>query len=699
MNGHKARGGAGRRPIEPASDAPRLPTPPADRRRAVIESVAPEVDGGRFPIKRVLGDQIVVEADAFLDGHDVMGVVLRHRPRGQAAWTDEPMDALGNDRWRAAFRVDRLGVWEYTILAWADAWETWRRDLRTRLDAGQDVAVELLIGAELVLGAARRAREGAAVEGPDHADGGDGAALEDRAAALRSSRPAGERADLALDDALEALMRRHPDLRYATEHAPPLEVVVDPLRARCSTWYELFPRSASPEPGRHGTFRDVIARLPYVAELGFDVLYLPPIHPIGETFRKGPNNMAVAGPEDPGVPWAIGGAAGGHTAVHPHLGTIDDFDALVRAAGERGIAVSLDIAFQASPDHPAVLDHPSWFRHRPDGTVQYAENPPKKYQDIYPFDFESADWQSLWAYLGGVIRFWLDHGVWIFRVDNPHTKPLAFWEWLIADIKRDHPQALFLAEAFTRPKVMYRLSKLGFSLSYTYFTWRTAKQELTDYFSELTGPYLREFFRPSVWPNTPDILHEVLQHGGRPAFEARLILAATLAASYGIYGPPFELMEHEPREPGSEEYLHSEKYEQRHWDLDRPDSLAPLIAQVNRIRREHPALQSNDGLAFHRIDDDELLAYTKRTPDNGDVILAVVSLDSQRKRAGTVELPLRELGIDEGRPYEMVNLIDGSVQVWHGSANRIEIDPAICPALILHVRPSVRMETEFETYG
>jgi starch synthase (maltosyl-transferring) len=650
------------------------------------------VDGGRFPIKRVLGDLVVVEADAFLDGHDVVSVVLRYRPCGEAEWSDEPMEALGNDRWRAAFTVDRLGRWEYTVLAWPNAWATWRRDLRTRLEAGQDLGVELLIGADLVAGAAERAA------GPGTAED-DRRALETRAAELRSDRPAGERAGLALDDALDARMERHPDLRHAATYAPRLEVVVDPVRARFSTWYELFPRSASPEPGRHGTLRDVVARLPYVAELGFDVLYLPPIHPIGRTFRKGPDNATVAGPEDPGVPWAIGSAAGGHTAVEPALGTLDDFDALVRAAAARGIEVSLDIAFQASPDHPAVRDHPGWFRHRPDGTVQYAENPPKKYQDIYPFDFESADWRSLWEYLDAVVRFWLDHGVRIFRVDNPHTKPFAFWEWLIADIKRDHPEALFLAEAFTRPKVMYRLAKLGFSQSYTYFTWRTTKQDLTDYFGELTRTNLREFFRPNVWPNTPDILHEVLQHGGRPAFEARLVLAATLAASYGIYGPPFELMEHEPREPGSEEYLHSEKYQLRHWDLGAPDSLAPLIGRVNRIRREHPALQSDEGLAFHRIDDDELLAYTKRTPDNADVILTVVSLDPGRARSGTVELPLRELGIDEDRPFEVEDLLDGRVEVWHGRTSRIEIDPAVRSAAIFHVRPAVRMETEFETYA
>ncbi|HSL34351.1 MAG TPA: alpha-1,4-glucan--maltose-1-phosphate maltosyltransferase, partial [Candidatus Limnocylindrales bacterium] len=546
----------------------------------VVEGVKPEIDCGRFPIKRTVGETVVVEADVFTDGHDALAAVVRHRPEGEEAWAETPMAPLGNDRWRGAFAVEHLGRYDYAVAAWVDRWATWRRDLRARVDAGQDVAVDLLIGADLVDAAAVRAHEP------------DSALLAGWATELRGDGSTAARSALALDDELDALMGRHPDRGSATT-SEPFGVIVDPVLARFSAWYELFPRSWSATPGRHGTFRDVIQRLSYVGELGFDVLYLPPIHPIGRTFRKGPNNLTVAGPDDPGVPWAIGSAEGGHTSVHPELGTLDDFRALVRAAEQRGIAVALDIAYQASPDHPAVREHPAWFRQRPDGTVQYAENPPKKYQDIYPFDFESDDWRGLWEHLAGIVRFWIDQGVRVFRVDNPHTKAFPFWEWLIPDVKRDHPDVLFLAEAFTRPKVMYRLAKLGFSQSYTYFTWRTTKWELQSYFEEITRPPVADFFRPSVWPNTPDILHETLQHGGRPMFEARLVLAATLAATYGIYGPAFELLEHVPREPGSEEYLDSEKYQLRHWPFDPNAGIAPLIGRLNRIRREHPALQSN----------------------------------------------------------------------------------------------------------
>ena len=639
----------------------------------MVEGVSPAVDGGRFPIKRIVGDRVVVEADAFADGHDVVVAVLRHRPFG-GEWSEVPMEPLGNDRWRAGFVVDAIGRHEYTVAAWTDAWQTWRGDLVKRLDAGQDVAVDLQIGAALVTAAASRAEADGATE-----DAGD---LRARAERLR----AGAEPRRALDDALDRGMRRHPDRAHVTTVEPSFEIVVDPVHARFASWYELFPRSASPVAGRHGTLRDVIARLPYVANLGFDVLYLPPIHPVGRTFRKGPNNVTTAGPDDPGVPWAIGGPEGGHTAVHPELGTLDDVDALVEAAGARGIRVALDIAFQASPDHPAVLEHPTWFRQRPDGTVQYAENPPKKYQDIYPFDFESEDGTSLWQELCRVFEFWIGHGIEIFRVDNPHTKAFPFWEWVIGELKRDHPQVLFLAEAFTRPKVMYRLAKVGFSQSYTYFTWRTHKQELTDYFLELSRPPVADFFRPNIWPNTPDILHETLQVGGRPAFEARFVLAATLAATYGIYGPAYELCENVPREPGSEEYRDSEKYQVRHWDLERPDSLAPLIGAVNRIRREHPALQANEGLAFHEIDDDALLAYTKRSADGTDVVLTVVSLDPHRPRSGTLRLRHAELGFDEGRGIVALDLLEGGTETWSAGEPRIALVPGTRQARILQLR-------------
>jgi starch synthase (maltosyl-transferring) len=631
----------------------------------------------------VVGDEVTVEADAFADGHDVVVAILRHRP-ADGDWIELPMEALGNDRWRASFPVERIGRHEYQVVAWTDSWQTWRGDLGKRLEAGQNVAVDLLIGAQLVAASAERA------------GGPDGQQLAATARRLESEGDQRERSAIALDPELDRLMTRHADRSRASESGV-FGIVVDPLLARYSTWYELFPRSASKVPGHHGTFRDVIERLPYVQRLGFDVLYLPPIHPIGRTFRKGPNNVTTASPHDPGVPWAIGSPEGGHTAIHPELGTEDDFRALVESAHERGISVALDIAFQASPDHPAVREHPSWFRQRPDGTVQYAENPPKKYQDIYPFDFESDDADGLWQHLCEVVRYWIARGVTVFRVDNPHTKPFPFWQWLIGEIKRDHPDAIFLAEAFTRPKIMYRLGKLGFSQSYTYFTWRNTKWELQSYFEELSTPPVVDFFRPNAWPNTPDILHETLQHGGRAAFEARLVLAATLSANYGIYGPAYELQQHVAREPGSEEYLDSEKYQIQHWELEDEHSIAPLIQRVNRIRREHPALQRNEGLRFHEIHDDALLAYTKRHGD--DVVLTIASLDFRTVRRATLDLVLWELGLPEDRPYEAEDLLEGSVSIWQGRRHEIEIDPGRVPARILHLRPQTRDETRFEGYA
>jgi starch synthase (maltosyl-transferring) len=659
--------------------------PDEGRRRVVVEGLTPLVDGGRFPAKRVLGDQVVIEADVFADGHDVVVARARHRAPGSTAWLESPMTPLGNDRWRGRIDVGDLGLHHVTVAGWVDAFATWQRDLGKRVQAGQDVAVDLLVGAGLVEAAAERASEP-----------GQRGRLAQAATTLRGAAQAATAA--ALDPELTELMDQVPDRRFETVLEPAATIAVDPVHARFSSWYELFPRSAAAERGRHGTLGDVVERLPYVAAMGFDVLYLPPIHPIGRTFRKGPNNQVTARPGDPGVPWAIGGPEGGHTAVHPELGTLADVRALVDAAGEHGIRIALDLAFQASPDHPYVREHRAWFRSRPDGTIQYAENPPKKYQDIYPFDFESEDWAGMWQELLAVVRFWVDQGVRIFRVDNPHTKAFPFWQWLIAEIKRDDPDVLFLAEAFTRPKVMYRLAKLGFSQSYTYFTWRTTKHELTEYFEELTSPPASELFRPNVWPNTPDILHEVLQHGGRPAFALRLVLGATLAASYGIYGPAYELAEATPREPGSEEYLDSEKYEIRHWDLEQVDSLAPLITRVNMARREHPALQRDDGLTFHDIDNERLIAYSKQTADGSDLVLTIVNLDPHHVQTGWVELPLETLGIDPERSFEVHDLLDGSTYLWDGPRNYVELDPAVRPGHVLHVRPRLRSEAEFEYY-
>jgi starch synthase (maltosyl-transferring) len=474
--------------------------------------------------------------------------------------------------------------------------------------------------------------------------------------------------------------------------------VVERDKARFSTWYEMFPRSCAPVPGQHGTLADCEARLPYIAQMGFDVLYLPPLHPIGTVHRKGRNNAVVAAAHDPGSPWAIGAAAGGHKAVHPQLGTLEDLRRLVTRAHEYGIEVALDIAFQCAPDHPYVQEHPEWFRWRPDGTVQYAENPPKKYEDIYPFDFDTPHWQALWEELKSVLDFWIEHGVRIFRVDNPHTKPLRFWEWLIGAVQATHPEVIFLAEAFTRPKIQYELAKRGFTQSYTYFAWRHTKEELSGYFTELTRTTVREYFRPNLWPNTPDILTEYLQHGGRPAFMIRLVLAATLGASYGIYGPAFELGEHLPREEGSEEYLDSEKYELRHWDLEKPDSLRDFIARVNRIRRDNPALQSNQGLQFHPVDNPELLCFSKYNAEHANAILVVVNLSPYHAHSGWVELQLDALGLDARQPYQMHDELSNARYLWHGTRNYLEIDPQVVPAHIFRIRHRLRSERDFEYF-
>jgi starch synthase (maltosyl-transferring) len=655
------------------------------RRRAVIEGVLPEVDGGRFPIKRVLGDRIEVEADVFTDGHDAVRVRLLHRHESERQFVETESRALGNDRWQASFRVDRLGRYCYTIVAWVDRFLTWRRELARREDPA-DIMIALEVGAELLTGASQRAR------------GADAKRLAQAAKALAAADSVEQGRALALDEELAALAGQYPDRQFESQYGCELGVVVDPVVARFGAWYELFPRSTSDDPGRHGTFHDVEKRLPYVADMGFDVLYLPPIHPVGRERRKGPNNTLTAGPNDPGSPWAIGALEGGHEAIHPELGTIDDFRKLVASARERDIEIALDIAFQCAPDHPWVGEHPEWFRIRPDGTVQYAENPPNKYQDIYPFDFESEEWQALHDALIGIVRHWVREGVRIFRVDNPHTKAFTLWERLITEVKAEHPEVLFLSEAFTRPRVMHRLAKLGFSQSYTYFAWRNTKWELEEYFRELAHDPSREYFRPNVWPNTPDILTEYLQIGARAAFMTRFVLAATLSSAYGIYGPAFELLEHRPREPGSEEYLDSEKYQIRTWDLERSDSLRSFIARVNRIRRENPALQHDWSLEFIPIDNEQMIAYTKTSPDGENAVVTVVNLDPHNAHSGWLELPLEQLGLDPKRPYRMHDLLGGGSYLWQGARNYVHLDPEAGTAHIFRVRRHVRTERDFDYF-
>ncbi len=646
-------------------------------KRAIIENVTPQVDGGRFAAKRSLGDKVAVEADIFTDGHDAIHAVLLHRKVGAKDWIENPMEFLVNDHWRAQFTVGELGVWEYKLIAWVDEFLSWRNDLAKRKEPA-DIAQALLSGAEIIGRTAARAKP-----------------LKAWSNSLKEPDDPLQRRKIALDEELKRTMIANADRENATVLEQPLRIVVEPERARYSTWYELFPRSCG---SGHGTFKDVEARLPYVAKLGFDVLYFPPIHPIGVTKRKGKNNSLTANENDPGSPWAIGAKEGGHKAIHPDLGTLADFKRLIARAKGHGIEIALDIAFQCAPDHPYVKEHPRWFRWRPDGTVQYAENPPKKYEDIYPFNFESEDWQALWRELKSVFDYWIEQGVKMFRVDNPHTKPFAFWEWTIGEIQKSHPDVIFLAEAFTRPRIMHRLAKLGFSQSYTYFAWRNTKSELTEYFTELAQSPSREYFRPNCWPNTPDILTEYLQFGGRPAFMVRLALAATLSANYGIYGPAFELLQDTPREPRSEEYLNSEKYEIKAWELDRPESLRDFVARVNNIRKENPALHCDWRLRFYSCDNNELICYGKTSEDLTNVIVAVVNLDPYHRQSGFVELPLADLKIDAAHPYEVHDLLSGAHYLWHGPRNYIELDPSHSPAHIFRLRRQVRDERDFDAF-
>ncbi len=654
------------------------------RQRAVIETVTPQVDGGRFPIKRTVGETVVVEADCFAEGHDQITVRLQYRKQGAKDWEETPMHPTHNDRWWGEFPVSELGRYDYTVTAWVDGFKSWRHDFGRREDP-KDIELALRMGAELAEAATGRAK------------GDDIAFLKNQTKKLTGDGELEQRRTLALDPRFAELMDHYPDRRHASRYERVLEVSVDDERARFSSWYEFFPRSMGPQ-GQHGTLKDAERFLPHIKELGFDVVYLPPIHPIGQTNRKGRNNSLTPTPEDTGVPWAIGAKEGGHKAIHSQLGTLEDFESLVTTAKAMGLEIALDIAFQCAPDHPWVKAHPEWFRWRPDGTVQYAENPPKKYQDIYPINFESKDWEGLWTELKSVFEFWIGKGVRIFRVDNPHTKAFPFWEWCITEIKKQTPEAIFLAEAFTRPKVMHRLAKLGYSQSYTYFTWRNTKWELIDYMTELTQGEGREYFRPNFWPNTPDILHEYLQVGGRPAHMTRLVLAATCTANYGIYGPPYETFYASPRHHGSEEYLDSEKYQIFKWDLDRPDSLAQFIGRINWIRRSNPALQADWSWRAHETDNGEIICYSKRTPDHSNVILVVVNLDIRHVHAAWVDLDLGELGVDPHHPFEVHDLIDDARYIWHGQRNFVQLDPGRVPAHIFRVRSRTHTEQDFPTY-
>lgn len=655
--------------------------PVEGRKRVIIEEVQPQVDCGQCPARRTVNDVVTVTAAVFADGHDHVAGRLLYRHDKDRHWRSAPLQFVNNDIWSASFKVDRIGAWHYTIEAWVDHFGTWCADLRKRIAAQHDPAADPITASQNIPLALRI--------GADHlqrtlarAKGTDATLLNQILVSLRWL--ADQKTDLTdhpLCDEVIAVVNQYPDPSLITRYHQDLSLWVDRERARFSTWYELFPRSTASDPSQHGSFSDVETLVPEIAAMGFDVLYFPPIHPIGDAFRKGPNNNVVAAKDDPGSPWAIGSKLGGHTAIHPQLGTLDDFEHLVSTCRASHMELALDIAFQCSPDHPWVTEHPDWFIQRPDGTIQYAENPPKKYQDIYPLNFESPSWRALWQALHDVFSFWIRHGVAIFRVDNPHTKALPFWEWCLAEIRKKHPEVIFLSEAFTRPHMMYALAKAGFTQSYTYFTWRNTSDELRQYFEEITKPPVTDFFRPNLWPNTPDILHATLQNGGRTAFMQRVILAATLAANYGIYGPAFELGENLPAKPGSEEYLNSEKYQIRQWDRRASHSLAPLISQLNHIRRENPALQSDGSLHFYSTDNPHLLCYSKMAGEN--LILVVINLDAQ-EQAGWVDLDLKHLGIEQGA-FEVEDLLSGARYQWHGSRNYVALRPETMPAHIFRI--------------
>lgn len=655
------------------------------RKRVVIENVRPQINSGRYPIKRAMGEKVAVTADIFSDGHDVVSAVLLYRASKDKKWNQTPMKPEVNDQWSSWFMVQDIGIYQYTVEGRVDHFRTWQKDLQKKSEAGQDVKIDIMTGCELVQ------------EGVKLARGKDIKKLEGFLQKIKNEADPEKAAALALERELTDVMDKYYDRSSSTRYDKELAVTVDRKKAAFSAWYERFPRSCASEPGKHGTFKDCEAVLPEIARMGFDVFYLPPIHPIGRTKRKGKNNDPVCEEGDVGSPWAIGAEEGGHKDVLPELGTIDDFRHLVERANDYGIDIAMDIAFQCSPDHPYVKEHPEWFKWRPDGTVQFAENPPKKYEDIIPINFETDNWQELWKELKSVFLFWIGKGVRIFRVDNPHTKSFVFWEWVIEEIKKDYPETIFLSESFTRPKVMYRLAKLGFSQSYTYFTWRNTKWEFTEYMRELVRTDVREYMRPNFWTNTPDILPEHLQYGGRPAYMMRLVLASTLASNYGIYGPAFELFVQDAIE-GKEEYLYSEKYEIKHWDWEKEGNLKDFVARINKIRKENPALHDTWNVTFYETDNDYLMCYGKTSEDLSNIIIVAVNLDPYHTQGGWVHIPISELGVDPHQPYLVHDLLSNDKYIWHGAKNYVQIDPKIVPAHIFRVRMRMKREHDFDYF-
>lgn len=650
------------------------------RQRVAISSVSPQIEGGRFAIKRVIGEEVVVEADIFTDGHHKIAANLYVRSDNEREWQEIVMEPKGNDRWSGRFITKSIGMGKYNIVAWVDYFGTWQKDLEKKCQALYPIEIDLKIGLKMIEEALHHREE---------------KRLKEWLLAIKEAKNEKQAILLATDPTLTDLMRNcYPNRQWETTLPHPLSFIVDPLKAGFSAWYELFPRSSGEQTG---TFKECKKLLPDIAKMGFDVLYLSPIHPIGFSKRKGKNNRIEALPADVGSPWAIGSQMGGHKSVHPELGTIADLQRLIEEANHLGLDVALDIAFQCSLDHPYLKEHPDWFRWRPDQTIQYAENPPKKYEDIVPFFFETEAWQELWEELRSIFLYWIQLGIKIFRIDNPHTKPFPFWEWVIQSIKQDYPDVIFLAEAFTRPKVMYWLAKLGFSQSYTYFAWRHTKQELIDYLTELTSTGLKDYFRPNFWPNTPDILTEELQVGNKTTFMVRFALAATLSSNYGIYGPAFELMVQEAL-PGTEEYLDSEKYERKRWNRNDPKSLAGFITQINQIRRENAALQMTANLQFLPVDNENMLCYGKFCENPSNNLLIVVNLDAFNLQEGTLTIPLGELNIQPKESYRVHELLSDRHAFWEGESQPMILHPYDMPVKIFRIQRRLRREVDFEYF-
>lgn len=643
------------------------------RKRVVISNISPVVEQGRYPAKSAKAEYVTISADVFSDGHDEIDASVLVSYPGVEGWKEHYMVPTFNDHWSFRLKTEATGFYSFKIRGWVDHYATWRKGLKKKYEAGQDLQVELLIGADLLTEAVNKAEK-------NHKK-----LLNSWIKVLRKKNNVEEAVQLALQDEVYNVVRQYKDLGLVSESAE-YRIETERKKAAYSTWYELFPRSAAASEGTHGTFDDVKRLLPRVAKMGFDVLYFPPIHPIGEKNRKGKNNSLTPAEGDPGSPWAIGNRMGGHKDIHPELGTLNDFMELVAEAKSLNIDVAMDIAYQCAPDHPYVKEHPQWFKWRPDGSVQYAENPPKKYEDILPINFETEDWENLWQELKSVIDYWIDKGVTMFRIDNPHTKAFPFWEWMIREVRAVHPEIIFLAEAFTRPRLMERLGKAGFNQSYTYFTWRNSKAEIQEYMNELTRSPMRYFFRPNFWPNTPDILPPALSSGGENAHIMRLILAATLSSSYGIYGPVYEFGINTPH-PGKEEYTNNEKYELKAWDWDKYTRIKEIIVRVNKIRRQNSAFHTTWNLSFAETTSDQILCYVKADPDTNNRVAVVVNLDVHNLQGAHVRLPLQELGIEQGQAYKLKDLLSGSTYVWHDEWNYVQLNPYEMPAHIFNLEP------------